>query len=179
MLLALEWSRTDRFATAWCCPAPGHRARPTPGETRQGPAGRGRRMAAGEQELGSSVANQTLTTGEAFESELDGSKAEPAANHRDPVGEDGQGERMVALQRARPKPGSRLARRCGLRRSGGAACLCRARDAIPPRSASQRATSFERGALVHCSNAWIRRLKARLGDAARRRGKSCRIWSGQ
>src|ERR1700722_17298276 len=35
MLLALEWSRTDRFANAWCCPAPGHRARPTPGETRQ------------------------------------------------------------------------------------------------------------------------------------------------
>jgi hypothetical protein len=51
-------------------------------------------MAAGEQELGSSVANQTLATGEAFESELDGSKAEPAANHRDPVGEDGEGQRM-------------------------------------------------------------------------------------
>lgn len=34
------------------------------------------------------------------------------------------------------------------------------------------------GGSVHCSNAWVRRLKARLGDAARRRGKSCRIWSG-
>jgi hypothetical protein len=177
MLLAFEWSRTDRFATAWCGPAPGHRAdQRGVGQGRVEPDG-GRQMAAGEQELGSSFANHTLATGEAFGRELDGSNAEPPANRRDPVGEDGEGQRMGLQRRAsvQPRPGSRLARRCGLRRPSGAACLSRARDALSPRSASQRPTPFERGTLVHCSDAWIRWLKARLVDAARRRGKSCRI----
>ena len=57
-------------------------------------------MAAGEQELGSSVANQTLATGEAFESAFDGSKAEPPANRRDPVGEDVRVSEWIAATRS-------------------------------------------------------------------------------
>jgi hypothetical protein len=55
-------------------------------------------LAAGEPELGSSVVNQTLATGEVFGSELDGSKAEPPANRRYPFGE-GCEEKAAALVR--------------------------------------------------------------------------------
>jgi hypothetical protein len=136
-------------------------------------------MAAGEQELGSSVANQTLATGEAFESELDGSKAgrpQIAAIQSEKTVRDSE---WIAATRSGStetrKPARASVRALSTWRCSVSVQATRRHPASVSITARDRVRTR---ALVHCSNAWTRRLKARLGDAARRRGKSCRIWSG-
>ena len=115
-------------------------------------------MAVGKDELSSSFPHQALAARKAFRSELDGSKAEWASNRYDPLGKEGERQRMGGGDAQRLNWHSRPGSRVGARLIDLAAQCLRPGQQSPSRLGQRhgaRATLEQRGSgpLLQCPDA--------------------------